>query len=124
MLFKSHKSYFSCFMRMPEKVFDCGYVVYNVYIKTFSQKSTSKKYTFILPSYLLYSLNNAISTFHFTPPIAGIHILCIDRGSIHSIILFMFFNYIKRQFQQLRYLLHDHFDYICSTSTDKETFSL
>ena len=109
---------------MPKKVFDCNHAVCDICIKTFGQKLKLKRYTFILPSYLLCGINNVIFTFYFIPPTAGICVLYINRGGIYGIILFTFFNYIERQFQQLRYPLRDHFNYVCGISTGKETFGL
>ena len=81
---------------MPKKVFDCNYAVCDIYIKTFGQKLKLKRYTFILPSYLLYGVNNVIFTVYFIPSIAGIRVLYINRSGIYSIILLIFLNYIKR----------------------------
>ena len=39
---------------MPKKVFNCGYAIYNIYIKIFSQKPKSEKHIFIISSYLPY----------------------------------------------------------------------
>ena len=83
---------------MPKKVFNYSYAVYNICIKTFSQKSKLERYTFILPSCLLCGVNNVIFTFCFILLTAGIRVLCIDGGGIYSIILFIFLNYIKWQF--------------------------
>ena len=80
---------------MPKKVFDYSYAVYNIYIKTFSQKLKLKRHIFILPSYLLCNINNIIFIFYFIPPTAGIHVLYINKGGI---IPLTFLNYIKQQF--------------------------
>ncbi|XTI88681.1 hypothetical protein V2W45_1223627, partial [Cenococcum geophilum] len=49
-LFKSYKSCFYYLIRMPKKVFNYGHTIYNMYIKTFSQKPKLKKHTFIISS--------------------------------------------------------------------------
>ena len=79
---------------MLKKVFNYRHAVCDICIKTFRQKLKLEKYTFILPYYLLCGVNNAISTFCFIPPIAGIRVLYINRSSIYGIILLTFLNYI------------------------------
>jgi len=92
-------------MRMPEKVLDYSYALYNIYIKIYRRRLSSTKYNYYLLSYILYTLPYRASNFQFIPPSASIYILSIDSGGIRGVISLIFLIYIKQTLSNFKYLL-------------------
>jgi len=102
---------------MPEKVLDCGYVLYNICIKIYRRQLSSTKYNYYLLFYILCALPYRASNFQFIPPSASIHILSIDSGGIRGVISLIFLIYIKQTLSNFGYLLREYFNLIYGTST-------
>ncbi|XTI85756.1 patatin [Cenococcum geophilum] len=92
---------------MPEKVLDCGYVIYNICIKIYRRQLSLTKYSYYLLFYILYA-----SPYRA----ASIYILSIDGGGIRGVISLIFLIYIKQALSNFRYSLREHFDLIYGTS--------
>jgi hypothetical protein len=116
---KSHRSCFSCFMRMPEKVLACGHALCDSCIKVFSTRSASEKNTYELLECILCGVSQQNSTFRFVPPTAGIRVLSIDGGGIKGVIPLTFLQHLETSMSFLGCAVRDHFDYVCGTSAGK-----
>ncbi|KAF2278979.1 FabD/lysophospholipase-like protein [Westerdykella ornata] len=114
--FKSHRSCFCCFMRMPEKVLVCGHALCDICIKIYGRRSQSEKNTFELPACILCGVTYGNSAFRFVPPTAGIRVLSIDGGGIRGVIPLVFLKHIETMLSQLGCPIRDYFDFVCGTS--------
>jgi len=92
-------------MRMPEKVLDYSYALYNIYIKIYRRRLSLIKYNYYLLSCVLCALPYRASNFQFMPPSASICILSIDGGGIRGVISLIFLIYIKQTLSNFGYLL-------------------
>ena len=101
---------------MPEKVLNCGYVLYNIYIKIYRRQLSSTKYNYYLLSYVLCALPYRVFDFQFILPSTGICILSIDGGGIRGVISFIFLMYIEQALFNFRYSLREYFNLIYGTS--------
>jgi hypothetical protein len=117
---KSHRSCFSCFMRMPEKVLACGHALCDSCIKIFGTRSPLEKNTFELLECVLCGVSYQNATFRFVPPTAGIRVLSVDGGGIRGVIPLVFLQHLERSMPFLGCTIKDHFDYACGTSAGKK----
>ncbi|KAF2259651.1 FabD/lysophospholipase-like protein [Lojkania enalia] len=115
-LLKSSKSCFSCFMLMPEKVFNCRHAICNICIQRFGQKLQSEKHSYIFSECLLCGYAQKGSIFRLTPPTVGIRILCIDGGGIRGVVPLTFVQYLERELKEFGIPFQEFFDYVCGTS--------
>lgn len=117
--FKSHRSCFSCFMRMPEKVLICGHALCDACIKIYGRRSASEKNTFELSECILCGVCYQNSVFRFVPPTAGFRILSLDGGGIRGVIPLIFLQHLQSELAPLECPLRDYFDFVCGTSAGK-----
>lgn len=115
--FKSHRTCFCCFMRMPEKVLVCGHALCDPCIKIFGRRSCSEKNTFELSQCLLCGVSYSNSVFRFVPPTAGIRVLTLDGGGVRGVIPLKFLENIEITLRKFRCPVRDYFDFVCGTST-------
>ena len=81
---------------MPKKVLNCGYILYNIYIKIYKRRSFSIKYNYYLLFCVLCASPHRASNFQFMPPSASIYILSIDSRGIRGVISLIFLIYIEQ----------------------------
>ena len=114
--FRSHRSCFSCFMRMPEKVLPCGHALCDPCIRALGIRSRFEKNTYDVPECILCGVNYRNSTFRFIPPTAGIRILSVDGGGVRGVIPLAFLKHIDSLLAPFCCSVKDHFDFVCGTS--------
>jgi hypothetical protein len=117
---KSHRSCFSCFMRMPEKVLACGHALCDVCIRIFGTRARSERNTYELPECILCGVNHRSSVFRFVPPTAGIRVLSVDGGGVKGIIPLTFLQHLDALLAPLGCSVKDYFDFVCGTSAGKQ----
>ncbi|KAH7065101.1 acyl transferase/acyl hydrolase/lysophospholipase [Macrophomina phaseolina] len=113
---KSHKTCLCCVIRTPEKVLSCGHAYCDVCVQMFGVPSMTEKNTFSLHECVLCGESNAVATFSFIPPTAGIRILTLDGGGIRGIIELVFLKHLESMLSNLKAPLRSYFDFICGTS--------
>jgi hypothetical protein len=117
--FKSHRSCFCCFMRMPEKVLACGHAFCDPCIKIFGTRSPSEKNTYELSECMMCGVYHQNTVFRFVPPTAGIRMLSVDGGGIRGVVPLMYLHHLEESMSFLGCSIRDHFDFICGTSAGK-----
>lgn len=117
--FKSHRSCFCCFMRMPEKVLTCGHALCDVCIKIYGRRSNSEKNTFELSKCILCGTDQQNSKFRFVPSTAGVRVLSLDGGGIRGVISLIFLGHLQQKLSRFACPIRDQFDFVCGTSTGK-----
>ncbi|EOA89665.1 uncharacterized protein SETTUDRAFT_37330 [Exserohilum turcica Et28A] len=113
--FRSRRSCFSCFMRMPEKVLPCGHALCDPCIRALGIRSHIDKNTYEIPECILCGVNYRYSIFHFIPPTAGIRILSVDGGGVRGVIPLAFLKHLDLLLALLCCLVKDYFDSVCCT---------
>jgi hypothetical protein len=118
---KSNRSCFSCFMFMPEKVFQCGHAICDVCVRRFGV-SSGGKHSFAIPCCRLcgYEQPKDRRVFRLIPPTAGIRTLCIDGGGVRGVIALMFLECFADELSELGGTIYECFDYVCGTSAGKK----
>lgn len=116
---KSHRTCFSCFLRMPEKVLTCGHALCDTCIRIFGARCRSERNTFKLTECILCGVNYKSCIFRFVPPTAGIRTLSIDGGGVRGVIPLVFLQHLDRTLAPLGCAIKDHFDFVCGTSAGK-----
>ncbi|RII24876.1 hypothetical protein CUC08_Gglean005691 [Alternaria sp. MG1] len=113
---KSHRTCFSCFLRMPEKVLTCGHALCDPCIRIFGTRCRSERNTFEIIDCILCGVNFMSHKFRFVPPTAGIRMLSIDGGGVRGVIPLVFLQQLDRTLAPLGCAIKDHFDFVCGTS--------
>lgn len=116
---KSHRSCFSCFIRMPEKVLACGHALCDPCIKIFGHRSRLEKNTYALPECVICGVSYQNAVFQFVPPTAGIRVLSIDGGGVRGVVPLMFLNHLDTLLTPMCCSINDCFDFVCGTSAGK-----
>ena len=117
--FKSHRSCFCCFMKMPEKVLACGHALCDPCIKIFGHQSSSERNTYELLECLLCGIHHHDSVFRFVPPTAGIRLLTADGGGVRAVVGLMYLQHLDQALAPFGCLVRDYFDFVCGTSAGK-----
>lgn len=113
---KSHRSCFSCFLRMPEKVLACGHALCDSCVKIFGARSRTEKNSYELSECVICGVSYQKVVFRFVPPTAGIRRLSVDGGGVKGIIPLMFLQRIDTLLAPLGLPVQDYFDMVFGTS--------
>jgi hypothetical protein len=113
---KSHRTCFSCFLRMPEKVLTCGHALCDPCIRIFGTRCRSERNTYELAECVLCGVIQKNCKFRFVPPTAGIRMLSVDGGGVRGVIPLVFLQHLDLALAPLGCAIRDHFDFVCGTS--------
>jgi hypothetical protein len=115
---KSSRRCFSCFMCVPEKVFQCGHAICNTCVRRFGHNVTGSRHSFRMLQCILcgFYQTQKKTIFHLLPPTAGLRVLCLDGGGVRGVIPLVFLQHLENDLKPLGCDLWDMFDYVGGTS--------